>query len=167
MADFRSRPGAKRGTRLAATWIALPFRGLRTLLALRCETPKVPNPESVTRSPLMRLAWIPARKASSARVACARVKRASDAIFTTKSFLFTRHRCPRVISKPRHSVNRPVHIPTFAAGEWRDSHICSILPFPRLLEIHGPSIDSKIDRRHPGCCADCHRDSAAQGKEKE
>jgi hypothetical protein len=34
--QFRT-PGAKRGTRLAATSMALPLRGLRTRRALRCE----------------------------------------------------------------------------------------------------------------------------------
>ena len=41
----------------------------------------------------------------SAREACACVNRASDAILTTRSFLFTRHQCPRVISKPSVEVN--------------------------------------------------------------
>jgi len=46
------------------------------------------------------------RKASSARVACVRVRLASDAILPTKSFLFTESsRCPRLISNPESGVN--------------------------------------------------------------
>ncbi|SPE38002.1 hypothetical protein SBA6_80056 [Candidatus Sulfopaludibacter sp. SbA6] len=52
IADFNSTPGANRGTRFAAISMALPLRGFRTLRALRWETPNVPKPEIVTRSPL-------------------------------------------------------------------------------------------------------------------
>ena len=89
MADFNSTPGANLGTRFALTSMARPLRGFFTRRALRCETPNVPNPEMVTRSPRTRLARMPDRNASNARVACARVIEASDAIFPTSSFFVT------------------------------------------------------------------------------
>src|SRR5690242_4992010 len=103
IADFRLIPGAKRGTRFAAISMALPLRGFRTSRALRCRMPNVPNPEMVTRSPRARLARIPSRSASSARVACARVSRASNAIFPTRSLFVTTR---EVISVPEVGVNR-------------------------------------------------------------
>src|SRR5690349_7188099 len=58
---------------------------------------------------------MPSRKASSARVACARVRRASTAIFPTRSLLFTRHvQCPRLLSKAHAGVN--LHEKTFQVG---------------------------------------------------
>lgn len=71
--------------------MVLPFLGFLTRRALRCATPKVPNPEMITRSPRTRLLRIPATNASNARAAWARVNRASKAIFPTSSLLVTRH----------------------------------------------------------------------------
>jgi hypothetical protein len=90
MADFNFTPAANLGTRFALTSMALPLRGFLTRRALRCETPNVPNPERVTRSPRTRLARMPDRNASNASDACARVIEASNAIFPTSSFLVTR-----------------------------------------------------------------------------
>lgn len=106
-AIFNSGPGAKRGTRFAAITIEHPLRGFLTCRAFRWLMPKAPKPEIVTRSPRARLDWIPSRRASKARAACARVKRASIAILPTRSRLFTRlTRCPRVLSKAPKGVNR-------------------------------------------------------------
>jgi hypothetical protein len=89
MADFSSTPGANLGTRFALTSMGRPLLGFLTRRALRCETPNVPNPEIVTRSPRSRLVRMPDRNASNARDACTRVIAASDAIFPTSSFLVT------------------------------------------------------------------------------
>src|SRR5437870_9144735 len=87
-AFFRSAPAENFATFRAAILLLAPVCGLRPLRAFLCETEKVPNPISATRSPFFRAVVILSTAVSMAVAACALLMLQPPAIRSMRSALF-------------------------------------------------------------------------------
>src|SRR5687767_10711329 len=88
MASRKPFPALNLGVLLAGMKISRPVWGLRPLRAARDITVNVPNPTSVTLSPLLNASWTLSTSAFSAFSACRLVRSASFDIRVTRSALF-------------------------------------------------------------------------------
>jgi formyltetrahydrofolate-dependent phosphoribosylglycinamide formyltransferase len=88
IASRKPFPARNFGVLLAGMKISRPVCGLRPFRAARDITEKVPNPTSVTLSPLLSAFWTPSMRAFKAFSAWCLVISASSAILATRSALF-------------------------------------------------------------------------------